>query len=117
MVRALTEYDLRGIGTTIGFCRNLVRSPQFAAGEFDTTYVDRVLEQNGTTGEKSGELEEIAAIAAAMWEMEKVRLKAETTEATGTHATGTEPTTVVSGFSRTTHDSLWSERARLESLR
>jgi acetyl-CoA carboxylase, biotin carboxylase subunit len=118
MVRALTEYDLRGISTTIGFCRNLVRSPQFAAGEFDTTYVDRVLEQNGRTGEKSGELEEIAAIAAAMWEMETVRLKADTTSATGTtDATGTEATTVVSGFSRTTHDSFWAERARLESLR
>ena len=69
MVRALTEYDLRGISTTIGFCRDLVRSPEFAAAEFDTTYVDRLLEQNGRTGATSGEMEEIAAIAAAMWAM------------------------------------------------
>ncbi len=31
MVRALNEYDLRGISTTIGFCRDLVGSPEFAA--------------------------------------------------------------------------------------
>ena len=43
MVRALTEYDLRGISTTIGFCRDLVRSPEFAAADFDTTYVDRLV--------------------------------------------------------------------------
>ena len=50
MVRALTEYDLRGISTTIGFCRELIESPAFAAAEFDTTYVDRLLEQDGGRG-------------------------------------------------------------------
>ena len=46
MDRALAEYDLRGINTTIAFSRELVRSPAFAAAAFDTTYVDRLLEQN-----------------------------------------------------------------------
>ncbi len=105
MVRALAEYDLRGISTTIGFCRDLVGSPAFAAGEFDTTYVDRLIEQNGRTSAKGDEFEEVAAIAAAIWEM-KVRLKADTTEAP-----------VVSGFSRTSADSLWAQRARLDALR
>ena len=60
---------MRGISTTIGFCRDLIGSPAFAAAEFDTTYVDRLLEQNGRTGARSDESEEIAAIAAAMWEI------------------------------------------------
>jgi acetyl/propionyl-CoA carboxylase alpha subunit len=53
MVRALTEYDVRGISTTIGFCRDLVASPEFAAAEFDTTYVDRLLGRNDRKGATS----------------------------------------------------------------
>jgi acetyl-CoA carboxylase biotin carboxylase subunit len=106
MVRALTEYDVRGISTTIAFCRDLVGSPAFAAAEFDTTYVDRLIEQNSSPAAGGAELEEVAAIAAAMWEMGRVRLKADTTEAP-----------VASGISRTSEDSLWAQRARLESLR
>ena len=47
MVRALTEYDMRGISTTIGFCRDLSARRRLPAAEFDTTYVDRLLEENG----------------------------------------------------------------------
>ena len=68
MVRALTEYDVRGISTTIGFCRDLVGSFAFASAEFDTTYVDRLLEENGKQDGKIDGLEEIVAVAAAIWE-------------------------------------------------
>ena len=127
MVRALTEYDLRGISTTIGFCRDLVASPAFAKAEFDTTYVDRLLEQNGhRKSAKADELEEIVAIAAAMWEMEKVRLKPDTTETSALPEPAVAPVApasvvaaapVVSAFRRTDRESLWAQRARLESLR
>jgi acetyl-CoA carboxylase biotin carboxylase subunit len=70
MVRALNEYDVRGIRTTIGFCRELIASPAFAAAEFDTTHVDRLLEENGKkVVAKPDGLEEIVAIAAAMWDI------------------------------------------------
>ena len=88
MVRALNEYDVRGISTTIAFCRNLVASPAFAAAEFDTTYVDRLLEQNGKEGARSDESEEFAAIAAAMWEV--ARLKSSPTQDIGTQDIGTQ---------------------------
>ena len=121
MVRALKEYDVRGISTTIGFCRDLVASPEFAAADFDTTYVDRVLEQNGRRGERSDESEEIAAIAAAMWEMQKVRLTPDTAEATEATEAPVPPVVpsvpVVSAFRRTDKESLWAQRARLELLR
>jgi acetyl-CoA carboxylase biotin carboxylase subunit len=107
MVRALTEYDLRGISTTIAFCRDLVGSPGFAAAEFDTTFVDRLLEQDGRTGVANDEIEEMAAIAAAVWAAREAGLNA------GTTRNGVVPT-VRSG----THgDSLWTQRARLDSLR
>ena len=113
MVRALTEYDVRGISTTIGFCRDLVASPEFAAADFDTTYVDRVLEQNGRKSARSDELEEIAAIAAAMWEIGIVDRPSSIER---------RPSTVVHVRPRSTIDdgrstSLWARRARLESLR
>ena len=66
MDRALAEYDLRGINTTIAFCRDLVRSPAFADAAFDTTYVDRLLDENGKEGAQSDGLDEVAAMAAAM---------------------------------------------------
>lgn len=111
MVRALTEYDLRGISTTIGFCRDLVASPEFAAADFDTTYVNRILEQNGRTSDRSDELEEVAAIAAAMWSVRDADLKATTTTPTG--KSGVVPTF----RSARQSESLWAQRARLESLR
>jgi len=66
MVRALTEYDLRGIKTTIGFCRQMLSSRAFAAGEFDTTTVEHLMEKRRSgAAAQEPELEELAAIAAA----------------------------------------------------
>lgn len=98
MVRALTEYDVRGIKTTIGFCRWLLETPAFRAADFDTTSVDRLLDErgNGAT-DRDAELEELAAVAAAL------------------HAHRTATTPRASG-QRTT-ESLWARQARSESLR
>jgi acetyl-CoA carboxylase biotin carboxylase subunit len=72
MVRALSEYDLRGIATTIGFCRELIESRPFAAAEFDTTSVDGMIERRSRQlPPRDDEPEEIAAIAAALWEAKK----------------------------------------------
>jgi acetyl-CoA carboxylase biotin carboxylase subunit len=54
MVRALTEYELRGIRTTIGFCRWLLSTPGFEAGDFDTTTVDRVVDDYRKSAAQSG---------------------------------------------------------------
>jgi acetyl/propionyl-CoA carboxylase alpha subunit len=41
--RALDEYRVVGVKTTLPFFRWLVRRPEFAAGEFSTTYLDERL--------------------------------------------------------------------------
>jgi acetyl-CoA carboxylase biotin carboxylase subunit len=68
MARALTEYQVLGIRTTIPFFLWLMRQPSYAAGEYDTTYLDRLLADR--RGESFSELdggdEDIAAIAAAL---------------------------------------------------
>ena len=44
MTRALEEYEVLGIKTTIPFFLWLMREPDYIAGRFDTTYLDRLLE-------------------------------------------------------------------------
>ena len=43
MTRALEEYEVLGIRTTIPFFLWLMRQPDFQAARFDTTYLDRLL--------------------------------------------------------------------------
>ena len=121
MVRALTEYDVRGISTTIGFCRDLVASVAFASAEFDTTYVDRLLQETGRTDTKIDGLEEVVAIAAAVWaarnaepveaakEPEPERAPEPEPEPEREPGTGTRD--------RTPSPSLWAQRGRLDGLR
>ena len=44
MTRALEEYEVLGIRTTIPFFLWLMTEPDYRAGRFDTTYLDRLLE-------------------------------------------------------------------------
>ena len=68
MTRALEEYEVLGIRTTIPFFLWLMREPDFLAARFDTTYLDRLLvERLGTSfSEFSDEDERRIAIAAAL---------------------------------------------------
>ncbi|MGE0043956.1 MAG: acetyl/propionyl/methylcrotonyl-CoA carboxylase subunit alpha [Vicinamibacterales bacterium] len=73
MRRALAEYEVRGIRTTIPFFLWVLEDEDFLAARFDTTFIDRKL------GGRNGELlqpvtaddEEMAAIAAAIHAFER----------------------------------------------
>jgi acetyl-CoA carboxylase, biotin carboxylase subunit len=68
MQRALREYEVRGIKTTVPFFIWMLQQPAFVNAEFHTGYLDEVLQRrHGTpflTAEAS--LEEVAAVAAAL---------------------------------------------------
>jgi acetyl/propionyl-CoA carboxylase alpha subunit len=66
--RALDEYEITGIETTIPFFQWLLDQAFFAAGDFDTTTVDRLLSDKGVRpwGRKRADLVDMAAIAAAV---------------------------------------------------
>jgi acetyl-CoA carboxylase biotin carboxylase subunit len=67
MIRALGEYEVGGVKTTIPVFLWLLREPDFLAGRFDTTFLDRVLTaRNGTRVERSTRTEEVAVVAAAL---------------------------------------------------
>jgi len=68
LTRALNEYRVIGVKTTVPFFQWLVRQPEFEAGRFDTTYLDRVLAgRNGRPFvEPTAADQDEAAIAAAL---------------------------------------------------
>ncbi len=64
MKRALAEYHVEGIKTTIPFHKAVMESDAFAGGEFDTSFVDDVFYPNYAG--RGTKLPEVAAIAAAL---------------------------------------------------
>jgi len=68
MKRALAEYEVRGIRTTIPFFRWILGDEDFRAGRFDTTFLDRKLAgRNGQPLDPAGEEHAVlGAIAVAV---------------------------------------------------
>jgi acetyl-CoA carboxylase biotin carboxylase subunit len=65
MRRALQEYRVEGIMTTIPFFKFLMDSPDFAAARFDTGFIDRVLPEIDFASRPAHDRDVDAAIAAA----------------------------------------------------
>jgi len=65
MRRALGEYHVGGIRTNLGFHRQVMRHPAFAAGEYDTGFIERHKAEL-TPPEPDAATAELAAIAAAV---------------------------------------------------
>jgi acetyl-CoA carboxylase biotin carboxylase subunit len=68
MRRALREYEVVGIRTTIPFFQWVLDDPDFLAARFDTTFIDRKLaERRGAPFQTaSTDEEDLAAVAAAL---------------------------------------------------
>jgi acetyl/propionyl-CoA carboxylase alpha subunit len=98
MRRALAEYDVRGIKTTLPFFRWVLNDADFLAGRFDTGFIDRKLgARNGQPLlETTEEHEEIAAITAAL---------SQTLRALDQSSSATAPV------------SRWAQQARADALR
>lgn len=65
MIRAIDEYDITGIQTTLGFGKFVMQHPAFVSGEFDTHFVNKYFHTDSLTEEKQDEAE-IAALAAVL---------------------------------------------------
>jgi len=62
MRRAVSEYKVLGIKTTIPFFARVLRHPDFLRGDFDTSFVEMALAE--TTGQADGRIEVALAAAA-----------------------------------------------------
>jgi acetyl-CoA carboxylase biotin carboxylase subunit len=73
MARALSEYEVRGIKTTIPFFQWLLQDEDFLAARVDTGFIDRKLgAPNGDPLRMpSADVEELAAIAVAAYQFQR----------------------------------------------
>jgi acetyl-CoA carboxylase biotin carboxylase subunit len=69
MRRALAEYDVRGIRTTVPFFRWLLDQPLFGDAAFHTGFLDTLLQQRRgqSFSEPESSLREVAVVAAALY--------------------------------------------------
>jgi acetyl-CoA carboxylase biotin carboxylase subunit len=102
MRRALGEYDLRGIRTTVPFFRWLVEQPLFADAAFHTEFLDTLLQQRHgkSFSEAESSLREVALIAAAIHAAKRI----------GDQGSGI-------GVRATSATAAWTQQARVEGLR
>ncbi len=122
MRRALGEYDVRGIKTTIPFFQWLLATDDFRRGRFDTTALDRELASRAGRPfvEVSGALEEVAVISAALhaWFRASARHGASAGAGNGTaRAAGNSGGAGAAGATRVSGLSAWQQTARREGLR
>jgi acetyl-CoA carboxylase biotin carboxylase subunit len=68
MTRALREYEVSGVRTSLPFFRWMLREPAFARGEFHTGYLDELLQSRRGEPFETPDLsdEEVAAMAVAL---------------------------------------------------
>ncbi len=64
MIRAIDEYQITGIETTLGFCRFVLEHPAFLDGSFDTNFVARYFTPEVLQAGKTEAGAEIAALLA-----------------------------------------------------
>ena len=115
MKRALAEYEVLGIRTTVPFFRWFLRQPSFEAGAFHTGTLDELLQQRrGESFSTPTEDERaVAALAAEIYVRRRMgRLKAAPTSEGG----GGPSQYVGAGLSRPIARS-WKKQGRLEGLR
>ena len=68
MGRALAEYDIAGVQTTILFCRFVMQNEAFQNGDFDTGFVTKHFSPDDLA--PSADMERVAAVAAGLIAME-----------------------------------------------
>jgi len=96
MQRALQEYKIVGISTTIPLFQQIMQDPAFVEGTFDTGYLDRLLGDSvplGPPHKRHPELVEIAAISAALHTFRREEARAfqlRSSESTGWKVAGRE---------------------------
>jgi acetyl-CoA carboxylase, biotin carboxylase subunit len=64
MIRAIDEYEITGIETTLGFCRFVMKHEAFRSGDFDTRFVEQYFKPEFLMKSSSKVEEMIAALLA-----------------------------------------------------
>jgi acetyl-CoA carboxylase, biotin carboxylase subunit len=116
MRRALAEYEIRGVWSTVPFSQWLLARPEFVEARFHTGFLDELLQQQPREPFRRGDssLEEVAAMAACL-------VEASSTIDRGIASTRGTPFSQVANSNRrneaTSTERSWKAQARKESLR
>ena len=113
--RALDEYDIRGVRSTLPFSRWLLARAEFVEARFHTNVLDELLQQRA--GEPFGGLdpsiEEVAALAACLVEASA----AATASPTSNELRGRQPASGRNQSDARSMERSWKALARKEGLR
>ncbi len=71
MIRAIDEYDITGLETTLGFCRFVMQHEAFRSGNFDTRFVENFFSPSDLISPSTNEEEKIASALAVLLLNEK----------------------------------------------
>ena len=66
MLRAIDDYKIVGVETTLDFCKFVLKHPAFVSGKFDTGFIKNYFTPDMLQQPANDELEEVAAIAGAL---------------------------------------------------
>jgi propionyl-CoA carboxylase alpha chain len=61
-IRAINEYEITGLETTLGFCNFVMHHDAFRSGKFDTGFVAKYFKPEVLSGIPDAEEERIAAV-------------------------------------------------------
>jgi acetyl-CoA carboxylase biotin carboxylase subunit len=67
MVRAIDEYEITGLETTLGFCRFVMEHEAFTSGKFDTRFVENYFKPEVLQNKSYSDEERIASALAVMF--------------------------------------------------
>lgn len=75
MVRAIDEYEIVGIQTTLGFCKYVLQHEAFTSGNFDTKFIEKYYTPEVLDSEPTREEKQIAAaLAVKLWSARKSKV-------------------------------------------
>ncbi|MBF9253675.1 acetyl-CoA carboxylase biotin carboxylase subunit [Pontibacter sp. 172403-2] len=66
MLRAIDEYQITGIETTLSFGRYVLQHPAFVSGHFDTKFIERYFTPEALRAKEDEAADEVAAVLAAV---------------------------------------------------
>jgi acetyl-CoA carboxylase biotin carboxylase subunit len=75
MRRAIAEYRILGVKTTLPFFERVLRDSHFVAGDFDTSFVESAFAQSDRARERPYDVALAAAALRAFRDREKARLR------------------------------------------
>ncbi|RLD46630.1 MAG: biotin carboxylase, partial [Bacteroidetes bacterium] len=75
MIRAIDDYKITGIETTLGFCKFVMKHEAFTSGNFDTHFVQKHFKPEFLISHNSEEEEIASVLAAKLFEEKSIETK------------------------------------------